>query len=272
MKLSAVLLVLFLSFTVFAENRVCQIKNQDPSVSNSVEHQFSFSTEKGGQSIFKNYLTMFFSRNGYLFLVVKDNKRDIKVTGQFSLKQDHLSLHISPHFKLNCYSDSRFSKMRTMQKDNSFDSTISDIAELKDYTMRMAIKVNRTLTFIYNQRNVQQGMRPIIFQYGNVYTADTPREESKNHCTFNIGIKANKDIQIFAGTLLKVSDVKVLDNSSSRFVISYSFVDSSTGKQMIAHSEYSPLSLECSIRKEDKFTYKMFKHITGDRLELGLKK
>lgn len=260
------------SFSVYAENRVCQIKNQDISVSNEVEHQFSFGTDKGGQTVFKNFLIMFFSRNGYLYLVVKDSKRDIKVTSQYSLKQDHLSLHLTPHFQLNCYSDSRFSMMSSNQKENKFDSQISEEAELKDYTTRMAIKVNRTLTFVYNQKAVQQGMRPIIFQYGNVYTADTPREEDKNHCAFTIGIKVNKDIQIFSGTLLKVNEVKVLDNSSSRFVISYGFVDPSTGKKTIEHSEYSPLSLECSIRKEDKFTYKLFKKITGDRLELGLKK
>ena len=264
--------LLLFSFSAMAENRVCQIKNQDIAVSDEVEHQFSFGTEKGGQTVFKNFLIISFSRNGYLFIVVKNTKTDMKVTSQYSLKQDHIALHITPHFKLNCYTDSRFSKMRSTQKDNKFDSSISELAELKDYTTRMAIKVNRTLTFVYNQRAVQKGMRPIIFQYGNVYTADTPREESKNHCAFTIGIKVNKDIKIFSGTLLKVNEVRVLNNSSSRFVISYGFVDSSTGKKTIEHSEYSPLTLECSIRKEDKFTYKMFKEITGDRLELGLKK
>lgn len=271
MKSLSLLFLLLFSNILLAENRVCLIKNQDVLVSDEVQHKFSFGLEKPGQAIFQNYLIMFFSRSGYIHLVVKNTKSGSKISSQYEKGQKHIALNITPHFRLNCYTDSRFAKMHSLMEENKFDATLADIAELKDYKSKIALKINKTLTFKYNQKLVQKGMRPILFQYGNVYTADDPRDEDKNHCTFRVGIKVNKDIKIYSGTLLKVKEVNEFNNSSKRFVMSYSFVDTTAGKKTIENTEYSPLSLECSIRNQDKLTYNLFKKITGERIEIGIK-
>lgn len=225
-----IFLVIFLaSFSVSAENRVCQVKNRDKLISDDVEHQFSFSSEKSGQSAFNEYMIMFFRQGDYINLVVKNIKADQKFTSQYHLEQKHIKISMSPHFRLNCYTDSLFAQINS--KANKFDANLADYSDLADYKASIAIKINKTLNFKYNQKNVQKGMRPIIFQYGNAYTADDPRDDDKNHCTFRIGIKTKKDIQIFAGTLLKVSEVNVFENSAKRRVLSYSFVNTLRGRK-----------------------------------------
>ena len=251
---------------------VCQIKSKDIMVSDEVEHQFSFEMSSGGHSQYNGYMFMFFNKKNHRHLVVKNEKIDLIISSQYSLEQVHLALKIHPHFRLNCYSDEKFAQLSRSNEESRLDSELGDSQNLTQYKKNISFKIKRTLKFLYNQKKVQNGMRPIIFKNGRAFTSDNAEIKDSDHCTFQIKIKKNKDINIYAGTLLKVETIKELRNSAGRKVLSYSFVDPSSGKPKRKFTDFVPFYLNCTFPTEKEFTYKYFKEVTSDRIQIGLKK
>lgn len=263
---------LFITPEVHATNYVCQVKTKDVLKSDEVEHQFSIDSKAGGHGHYAGYMMMFFNKKGYRHMVIKNEKSGIIVSAQFALDQEHLAMKITPHFRINCYSDNKYAAISKGKTNAKLDSEFGESLNLTQFKKDIAIRINRTLKFVYNQKNAQMGMRPVIFYRSKVYTADDDIYEGKDHCTFRVKINSNQDVHLYAGTLLKVKTVNFLKNSGGRWVLSYSFVDPTTGKSDYQFKDLTPFNLNCVYQKQDEFTYKKFKEITSDRVEIGLKK
>jgi hypothetical protein len=271
--MKVLILLLLIPFTAGAKIFNCELNIASPgqTVKASEVGKFikkiSFDTSsKQGKVINLGGVSIFlWNKNYHIYLKYEEKARNISLTSSYFPNRDSFSLEVKPHYQFNCSSRGGVKKAASSDKISPTDS-------LDKYTTNLWVKTNKELKFVYYQRNVVDKMRPIIFQDGKLYTADSSRDIEGNWCIFNIQVKLDEDTFIDSGTKLRVESFNILSNNPTHNVYAYTFVDIAGGKKRSETSRYAPFSMECKIKKTDVFTLNLFNKITANRLSLYLNK
>ncbi|TDJ03941.1 MAG: hypothetical protein E2O68_09195 [Deltaproteobacteria bacterium] len=265
--------LLFIPFSAGAKIFKCELNIARPgqTVKASEARKFvkkiNFDTSsKQGKVISLGGVSVYLWNKNYLiYLKYEEKARNLSFTSSYFPARDSFSLEVKPNYSFTCSSRGGVKKAVTSDKINPNDS-------LDKYTQGLWVRTNKELKFVYYQRNVVDRMRPIIFQDGNLYTADSERDVEGNWCIFNIQVKLDENTYISSGTKLRVESFNILSNNPTHNVYAYTFVDIAGGRKRSETSRYAPFSLECKIKKSTIFTLNLFSKITGDRLSLYITK
>ena len=271
--MKALILIFLIPFTAGAKIFNCEFNIASPGQTVKASEvdkyikKISFDTSsKQGKIINLGGVSIsIWNKSYHINLKYEEKARNLSFTSSYFPARDSFSIEVKPHYQFKCSS-------RGAAKKTASDDKIDPNASLDKYTQNLWVKTNVELKFRYNQRNVVGKMRPIIFQDGKLYTADSERDIEGNWCIFNIQVKLDENTFINKWTKLKVESFNILSNNPTHNVYAYTFVDISGGKKRSETSRYAPFSLECKIKKSVPFNLNLFHKITGKRLSLYLNK
>ncbi|RLA62834.1 MAG: hypothetical protein DRQ88_05475 [Epsilonproteobacteria bacterium] len=267
------ILLLLIPFSTWAKIFKCELNIASPGqtvkanqIQNFVKEVNFDTTSKQGKVISLGGINIYlWNKNFYVNLKYEEKVRNLSFTSQYFPARDSFSLEVKPHYQFKC--SSRGAAKRVVS-----ESKIDPQQSLDKYQRNLWIKTSSNLKFVYYQKNVVDRMRPIIFQNGMLYTADSSRDIQGNWCIFNVQVKLDEDTYINSGSKLQVMSFNKLSNNPTHNVYAYNFVDIVQGKKRSETSRYAPFSLECKIKKSQVFTLDLFKKITGNRLSLYIAK
>ena len=143
--------------------------------------------------------------------------------------------------------------------------------DLKKFRANLAVEVKSTFIIVYDQEKANDMMRTAIFQRGRSFTADEDYNRDVDRCQFTARFKKSRDVHVPKYTEFMIHDIGVHSINEKQSIITYSFVNSSSGEKGDETSDLIPFALECVVDAKRAFTYKMFRLQVGHRMELVVK-
>lgn len=205
------------------------------------------------------------NRAGEIVVLLEGGAQDIRLTTSYPDSMKKFQLRLSPNIDLKCMNYEQVMALEEGAERMSVDSTLHADSDLHRFGRHVEIEVTQNLRFPFSgQGGAGDKMRFIVFQRGQ--TLQSMGRIDRNHpwCAFQIEIKRDEDTVIQRRT--KFSPVSVSRTEARSQVISYNFVDFSTGRRGFDHPRFTPFTLECSIGRDEILTPKLLEEISGGRI------